>query len=131
MAYTGGIDYLNLDFSGIQWEGLESPWSRREDGEGDNALIADAREYDRHKAAQGEDLLIFDTPTGSDRYKPMCVVLGIRRGSMPRDDRRYYILLVVPMPNPKGDGTEVFERVGVGYLPGKCIASEASVVHIH
>lgn len=131
MAYTGGIDYLNLDFGGMQWEDLESPWSRREDGEGDNALIADAREYDRHKAAQGEDLLIFDTPAGSDRYKPMCVVLGIRRGSMPRDDRRHCILLVVPMPNPKGDGTEVFERVGVGYLPGKCITSEASVVHIH
>jgi hypothetical protein len=28
MTYTGGIDYLELEFNGVEWEELGSPWTR-------------------------------------------------------------------------------------------------------
>lgn len=77
MAYSGGIDYLKMDFGEIEWKDIESPWSR--EGEYSKALGAEARVYDRGKVNRAEDSLVFDTPAGSERVKSMCVVLVFRK----------------------------------------------------
>lgn len=131
MAYTGGINYLDLDFGGLEWEDLQSPWSRTEDREGNNALTAKVRGYDRDAAKEFESSLIFDAGEGLEPDKGMCVVLGVQKGLMSLEDKRHYLLLIVPTTKSGRNGSRVVERIGVGYLPGKCITSETSVVSIH
>lgn len=138
MAYTGGIDYLKLDFGGFEWEDIRSPWSRSADNVprteirgGNIALTVMAREYDPNAAVQGEGLLILDTPGGSEQPKTMCVVLGIQKGTRPREDKIHYLLIVTPTTALDRDGSKLYERVGAGYLPGRCIALSGSMVNIH
>lgn len=130
MSYTGGIDYLELDFGGYEWEDIQTPWSREEKREGDITLTAKARKYDRSAAAPGEDDLIFDSPAEPDQVTTLCVVLGIQRGKIPLKDKRHYVLIVVPTQDLMSDGARLYERVGAGYLPGKCIAQDTVVTNI-
>jgi hypothetical protein len=132
MAYTGEIDYLSLDFGKIEWEEIESPWSRSDECQGNNTLSAKARKYEQNAASRGESNLIFDMgPTNAEQHNAVCVVLGVQKGLMPLIDKRHYVLLVVPTNNPGRNGSNVFERIGVGYLLGKCIATDFSSVDIH
>lgn len=124
MAYTGEIDYLSLDFGKIEWENIESPWSRSEDSEGNNTLAARAQGYNQEATSKSQINLIFDTPANAEQHKTMCVVLGVQKASIPLGDKRHYVLLVTPTKIPEDNGSTVFERVGVGYLPGKCIVTE-------
>jgi hypothetical protein len=126
MAYTGGIDYLEPEFGDYEWEDLISPWSddRTPDvspdpDTADIELVATAREYDLGVAVPGEGELIFDTP--GDQPKTLCVVLGKARGSWNAESQRHYFL-VVAAAGQNRSGAKVYERVGVGYLPGKCIS---------
>ncbi|KAK3367813.1 hypothetical protein B0H63DRAFT_565697 [Podospora didyma] len=59
MAYTGGIEYISLQFGGVDWEEIGSPWSsssrspecaRLQDNGGDIALIASPRGYNMVEA---------------------------------------------------------------------------------
>jgi hypothetical protein len=95
-----------------------------------------------------EVVLIYDSPrstadaTAEDSALLKCVVIGRRRMSSDRDrdrdrdryrhrhrnpedeedDARHYVLLVAPR---KGSDT-VYERVGVGFMPGRFIELDAS-----
>jgi hypothetical protein len=140
MAYTGGIDYLKLDFGGFEWEHIRSPWSRssdnvsrREDHGPSMALIAEARgyEYDPKAALQHKGLLFFDNPGGSEQPQTMCVVLGIEKGIKLLRDKMHYLIIVKPTKALDRDGKKIYERVGAGYLPGKCIAPSVFKVAIH
>lgn len=145
MAYTGAIDYLKLDFGGCKWVDIETPWSRNADGaartEDDAARIAltgEAKNYEYHPneynpnaAVQKEGLLRFDRPGGSEQLRTMCVVLGIEQGSKPLAERMHYLILAQPSNELVPDGSKVYERVGAGYLPGKCIKPGGIRVTIH
>jgi hypothetical protein len=139
MAYAGGIDYLQPDFGNFEWEDLQSPWSPNAPNNisstdphtANIALIATARVFDRGVALQGEGELIFDTPGGSSRPKNLCVVLGKAKGSPSLETQRHYVLLVEATRNRDRDGEVLYERVGTGYLPGKCISQNGSSVRIH
>ncbi|OBT63537.1 hypothetical protein VE03_07019 [Pseudogymnoascus sp. 23342-1-I1] len=140
MAYTGGIDYFEMAFGGVEWESLGSPWSRRTTnvsraGSGSAkssiALTAEARAYDPNAALEGEGELILDSPGGSEQRMTLCVVLGIQKGAVPVEEKLHYLLLVVATSNHDSDGNELYERVGAGYLPGRCIARRGSTVSIH
>lgn len=125
---AGGIDYFKPKFGEFEWEDLVSPWSRSERSEQNNALTAKARQYKRRK---GEGQIIIDAPAGLDQYEGMCVVLGIQKGSVLMDEKIHYVLVVVPTNKPDRNGSKVVERVGAGYLPGRCIIGDVVHVDIH
>lgn len=139
MAYTGGIDYLQPDFGNYEWEDLQSPWSTNSPNSisstdvsiANMALVAAAREFDSGAAVLSEGELIFDTPHGSSIPKPLCVVLGKAKGSPSPETRRHYILIVAVAGQKGRAGETIYERVGAGYLPGKCISPTVIDVRIH
>jgi hypothetical protein len=136
MAYTGGIDYLQPDFNNFGWEDLQSPWSPKVPGNVSStdfkmanvALHTITREYDLGAAVQSEGKLIFDTPNGSARPDTVCVVLGKAGGSLSPQTQRHYILIIAATGPRERAGKKVYERVGTGYLPGKCISPSGSSV---
>ncbi|CAO2649036.1 Nn.00g099850.m01.CDS01 [Neocucurbitaria sp. VM-36] len=138
MAYTGGIDYLQPDFGSFEWEDLQSPWSTQAPNNVSNTdprtanitLNAKAREFDLGAAVQGEGELIFDNPGGSSQPKTLCVVLGKAKGSPSLETQRHYVLVVVMTGNRDRNGERMYERVGTGYLPGKCISPSGFSVSI-
>lgn len=128
--YPGGIDYFKLEFDGFDWGDIESPWSKSENGE-TNTLIADAREYNRSVASVDEISLVFDAPGTSERCNALCVVMGVQKGTMLQDDKRHYVVLVRPTADLNDDGSVLCDRIGAGFLPGKCITGDAVSVNIH
>ncbi|KAI4650401.1 hypothetical protein J4E93_002757 [Alternaria ventricosa] len=139
MAYTGGIDYLQPEFNNFEWEDLQSPWSPKAPDNvsstdfnvANMALHATAREYDLGAAVQGEGDLIFDTPNGSARPETVCVVLGKARGSLSTQTQRHYVLIIAAIGRRDRTVKKVYERVGTGYLPGKCISPSGFSVMVH
>jgi hypothetical protein len=139
MAYTGGIDYLQPDFGCYVWEDLQSPWSVKAPNNVSStdfnvaniALEVTAREFDLGAAIQGEGELIFDTPNGSAKLETLCVVLGKAKGSESPETQRHYILIVAATNKRERSGKEVYQRVGTGYLPGKCISPSGFKVKVH
>ena len=51
----------------------------------------------------------------------MCVVLGIQKGGNAVKERTHYVLLITPTALTAATGEQVCERVGVGFMPGRCI----------
>ncbi|KAK4186814.1 hypothetical protein QBC35DRAFT_533079 [Podospora australis] len=153
MAYTGGIDYISPKFNGVEWEDLRSPWSghepRSKKGKGTGradegitrtrteilggniAIIAKAYEYDPWKAgSQGEGMIMLDTPGMSEQPPAKAVVLGRQRG-MWETSRLCYLLLVQATCKRDRFGEKIWERVGAGYLPARCILGKGEEVVIH
>jgi hypothetical protein len=136
MAFTGGIDYLQPDFGSVRWEDLQSPWStaRLRNGpyNAGSVLIATLRECDLGSAwaDQAESELIFDDPDSPPQFTMTCLVLGKHKGSPSAEAQRHYILLVTATLERDGDGKTLYERAGVGYVPGRCISPEGSLASI-
>jgi hypothetical protein len=136
MAHRGGIEYLDPPFppvGEVAWEEVEirSPWRsgmgdvwHSADEAGLAELSAMARDFDI-KGMQGEDArIVFDVPNKTEGPGPAlrCVVLG--RLSTPTQNlqkRRHYVMIVAPNTSQVARGGEVYERVGVGFMPGKLI----------
>ncbi len=133
MAYTGGIDYFEIQFGQVDWQDLQSPWSGRgiglgisqqatatpsEEKRGSIALVAKVRGYDVSQALEGEWKLVFDTPGLPPPATPLCVPLGREKGS---SVERTYLLLVQETDVIDDDGSRIYERVGAGYLPARCV----------
>ncbi|KAH8895808.1 hypothetical protein GQ53DRAFT_792351 [Thozetella sp. PMI_491] len=138
MSYAGGIDYLSLEFGGIAWEDVVSPWFRNMDGrprterrEANITLTAVACDFDSAGAMTDEGWLIFDCPGGSMQLETKCVVLGKQNGPAHIEDQRHYMLLVAPTMTLDCDGNKIYERVGAGYLPGRHVSSQWITVNIH
>jgi hypothetical protein len=133
-----GIDYLEREFDNDEWEDLVSPWSSNrtpsvstDPQTSDIALVARAREYDLGVAVPGEGELIFDTPGGSSQPETLCVVLGKARGSSDPDSQTHYILIVAATAKQDRGESKLYQRVGAGYLPGKCISPSDCSITIH
>lgn len=139
MAYTGGIDYLQPEFGSFEWEDLQSPWSsnspqnvsQTDFSTVNMALIATARQYDLGAAVLSEGELIFDTPNRSSMPKTLCVVLGKAKERSLQEMKRYYVLVIAVAGHDGRAGETVYERVGAGHLPGKCISPSGFFVRIH
>jgi hypothetical protein len=137
MAYTGGIDYLDVSFGGVEWTDLQSPWSRTShnaaytvDEKAHITLTAKAQGYKISAPTRDEISLVMDTPGGTEQIETMCVVLGRVKGPIPTEDKRHYILLVRPVSGVSRDGRSVYQRCGAGYLPGRCIAQPTLEISI-
>ncbi|KAF2688472.1 HET-domain-containing protein [Lentithecium fluviatile CBS 122367] len=141
MAYTGGIDYLELDFGGYVWQAVEPPWSRAEnafprteDRGISISLNAEAQECtDYVEMAAGNDrLVVLDMIPGSDQPKEaVCVVLGIEKGKRPLEEKKHCVIFIKQTKERERDGSRIYERIGVGYFPGKCIVGPKFKVAIH
>lgn len=140
MAYSGGIDYISMPFAQVDWTELRSPWSssmpgisnglQAETQRGKVTLVADAQDYNISLLEDGEGEIVLDRPKGSTHRATLCVVLGKQRGDAHLRDKIHYVLVICPAGTIDGDGNEVYERVGAGSLPGKCIAPEQRKVQI-
>ncbi|KAJ8130175.1 hypothetical protein O1611_g3458 [Lasiodiplodia mahajangana] len=144
MAHAGGIDYISPPFGGVDWEKMKSPWSSNMSvgvgkahtdlQRGSIALVAEASEYNADAAIRvGDGEIILDNPGGSYTPPTECVVLGIKKGmaELKAKDRTHYLLVVTATTRQDINGLPIYERVGAGYLPGKCIKSERHTISIH
>ncbi|KAH6890697.1 hypothetical protein B0T10DRAFT_403476 [Thelonectria olida] len=133
MAYKGGIDYFDLPLNGVEWEGdeIRSPWAPSDteawhtaDAAGAAELSAVARDFNSSFTLGKDTAIIYDDP--ARRYGPAlstkCVVLGRQKTS---DQNglfgRHYVMVVIRNTLQVARGDVVYERVGVGYLPGRMI----------
>lgn len=134
MAYTGRIDYLKIEFGTYSWENIQSPWTPNESRwwtvnaeNAETALFAPARRYDLGAAKASEVEIILDASdyvynAPKSRLPPdsLCVVLGIAKGKESESERKHCVIII--KPTGEQDGTTVYERIGAGFLPGKCLA---------
>lgn len=137
MAYKGAIDYLDLPFKEVDWEEHDicSRWSR---GTGKSwtysgdyltcplELTVHGRSFDLQTARESDSAsIVLDDPDRVDELEPLlkCVVLGRlkHQGKESSDARTHYVLLVTPTVPQGGGSSPIYNRVGVGYMPGALI----------
>jgi hypothetical protein len=133
MGYTGKIDYFEPDFGHYDWEELTSPWLSDGSTTTDLAIKGEARLCDLGAATVEEGELIYDNPEDESLQPKICVVLGKAQKSPSRVEQRNFVLIVKPKEGSSlsPGGVPSYERIGAGYLPGKCIYQESFSVNIY
>jgi hypothetical protein len=133
MAYMGEIDYLHLQFGVFDWEDIQSPWS---DGttetKNSSAIALSGRLCTISPGAveDGAGKFYFDVLEQPDTSLLQCVVLGREKGRPVASQLHYFILVAPAATASVSDASRVFERIGVGYLPGKWISTDEAMVQI-
>ena len=81
--------------------------------------------------------IVYDVPGMSDRPGLKCVVVGWEMLTKDVRDKTHYVLIVAPGRSGLGRGTsvgagggKVYERVGVGVMPGRCVDLEGEGLDI-
>lgn len=129
MAYEGGIDFLELPLGGVIWQKDEiySPWlldvsevHHTINHTGSIELSAIARDFNIGSDGAKNFLIIYDIPK-TEGQSLKCIVMGRRREEGKLEDARHYVLFIAP----KGGMAKVYERVGVGFMPGRFIELNA------
>ncbi|KAH8787914.1 heterokaryon incompatibility protein-domain-containing protein [Diaporthe sp. PMI_573] len=144
MAYKGAIDYLDLPFDGVDWEeddirfrwlsGTGNSWSYSGDCLAcPLELTVCGRSFDLRAARASDSAsIMLDDPDRTDELEPFlkCVVLGRSKGQAQdsSDARAHYVLLVTPSEPPGGGSSPIYNRAGVGYVPGALIDFTEQVV---
>lgn len=140
MAYEGGIDYLDLPLNGIDWklDEILSPWhvdsvaSTWHTGDQKKTEIkAIARTFAISRRDGAEYKLIYDIPeTFDDSSREVkCVVVGTLKtkdslkmsDSLKTPNTMHFVLLITMMGILKDSQASMYQRVGVGQIPGRCI----------
>jgi len=136
MAFKGAIDYLDPPFNKVDWEEkeIESPWSRANGGsEGtlsSHYLKVTARPFNVAGHRPGEVELIYDNPerkATSEGHRPRCVVLAKSKEGMERDEKSFYVMILVELLSKDTALQRSFTRLGVGRMLGKYIGWEESL----
>jgi hypothetical protein len=154
MAYKGGIDYLDPPFKQVDWEknDIHPPWTKRnENGSGERSrdalndpedgriLVAIVRGFDYNFPPTQDASIVYDVVKGGSdgdvRRNIGCVVVAREKGDKEIRVKSHFVLIVVPVANrgeQESGRPKVYERVGAGYMPGRCIslAGEGIVAHI-
>lgn len=134
MAFDGGIDYLHPGFGGFDWEPTEAPqWPIKNNDPSNIAVVATTWEYDLESAGHGEEELVFDIPGAKQPARRICVILGKAKGSLIQDTRQHWVLIIAPTTHRDRNGNLAYERIGAGYMPGRCLSRipHKEGVHIH
>ncbi|ENH62796.1 hypothetical protein FOC1_g10006259 [Fusarium oxysporum f. sp. cubense race 1] len=136
MAFKGGIDYLDPPFNKVDWEmtEVESPWSRKSGGsEGtlsSHHLKVTARPFNVAGHRPGEIELIYDNPerkATSEGYRPKCAIVAKSKEGVDRNEKSFYVMILIEVPNMDSQGQQVFRRLGVGRMMGKYISWEETL----
>jgi hypothetical protein len=132
--YAGGIDYFMPDFAGNEWEDIQSPWSIPKKTGPDNTITANGWEYDIAVDGVMSDPeicnIIYDVPAEEGKQKTRCVVVGIQDGDEQRRERKHYVVVIRATEEPDGEGSVLYERVGAGFMPGKCMEGDVIKVFV-
>jgi hypothetical protein len=138
MAYIGEIDYLKLEFGNMDWKEIQSPWSDNgrkslptDSRSGNIALIGEVRDIAPDAAGERAGKIYFDVPGVSRMSQSQCVVLGVEQRNLPESLKLHYFILVAPTSARGSDRSKAYERIGAGYLPGRCISSQGRRMEIH
>jgi hypothetical protein len=132
--HPGGIDYFIPDFAGNEWEDVQSPWSIPTKADRSNMLTANGWQYDT--TVDGAMLdpqvcnIIYDVTAEEGKQASRCIVLGVRKGQEQRLEKTHYVLIIRATQEGDGEGSVLYERVGAGYMPGKCIVGDVVKVHV-
>ncbi|KAI1812281.1 hypothetical protein GGS20DRAFT_558593 [Poronia punctata] len=136
MGYSGGIDYLDVPFNEVIWEKQDispimlpehldesSPSSVRAQGMGSELRVTVRRFYTSRLEKRE---LVYDAAgshckDGEEYAKGECVVVAKTKDGVVDQQKRYYVLLVQATDLGPVKGESIFERVGVGYMPGTSI----------
>ncbi|KEY69073.1 hypothetical protein S7711_09576 [Stachybotrys chartarum IBT 7711] len=139
MAYKEGIDFLDLPLGDVKWLPHEiiSPWAdlptngSTVKGSTDAArrmreISIRAREFQaKGEVKNGDERSIFydsPDPNAPDNEDLRCVLMGrIKNTSKLDKELIHCVLFVRPQARLTQSGTEIYERVGVGFLSGKFI----------
>lgn len=128
MAYSGIKD------SNREREDIQSPWSDSTEASSSTKLIADAWEYDTtvDDAMLYSELcnIIHDVAADQGASESRCIVLGKRKEPEQQSEKIHYVLIVRAMQVKNEEGYALYERIGAGYMPGKCILKNAGKVHV-
>ncbi|KAI0505813.1 heterokaryon incompatibility protein-domain-containing protein [Xylaria bambusicola] len=141
MAYEGAISFMDLPFREIDWEEKEirSPWSPQSpvltsssppNHSSNTAWYTtnrneriDLKVIARDFLASADTHIIYDRGERPDNRAVRCVVVGRRKKKAGiRDVHIHYVLVVAQKVGPGYDA--VYERIGVGAIPGTSIALE-------
>lgn len=128
MAYRGGIDYTDPPFKSAIWETREliPPWTRggyqHPDTNEDVAIAAVARDFNLKGRDPEEVKIAYDTEKSSEGQRVQCVIIARSDVARSDQDRRYYVLLIIPTQHQVVDSPWVkCKRVGAGFMLGKYI----------
>lgn len=134
MAYEGAITHLRPPFDGVNWEkeNIRSPWTAgarqatwSSAGRGSvNHLEVIVRAFLLPLDHEKMGIVIFDDGRGPEGRAMKCVVFG-RLKTTPANTasgKSHYVLIVSLKP----DTVEMYERIGVGFVPGTWIAAGES-----
>lgn len=100
------------------------------DGDPNTVLTAVARDFTKHLTGNAESELIYDRGSIVREKAFKCVVVGREKDRLQwhMTKKLHYVLLVAPVSSTSWPGVgavrgaEVYERIGVGMIPGRCIA---------
>lgn len=138
MAYEGGIDYLDLKLGGVDWlKDVHSPWAQLPRGDHSTdggyhhrlSVTATARTFHMDSGAMSDGKIVYDSPGQSGAREHLCVVLGKQKGRHSDEDRLSFVLIVSWKSVSRGT-RNVYERIGAGYLSGRCINTGGTLVDI-
>jgi hypothetical protein len=146
MAYTGAIKYLLPHFGEVEWEEVESPWSREPALQ--SSLMTDRTTSFSLKGKVRKMIMpplvgaagnkvIWDVPGGSEKMAhPKCLVLAVRNESFPREslDARMHWVIILKQHERKGGekgSLYAYRRIGAAELPGRYIARDGEYGMIH
>jgi len=117
MAHDGKICYMEIPFGEVRWEdNVTSPFQSGEETpsfwmETRTPLKMEARAHDL--VQPGLQLFILDDPGRTLPQSLKCIILGTSKDS--RDEHQVHYTLIIAFVTSEDD-TEVYERVGVGFL---------------
>jgi hypothetical protein len=129
MAVSGGMDYFQPRFDGVDWQNIESPWLHSVQAQRDNSIQAQVRSFQLYETSSWEHEVIFDDIERSKKDQTKAVVLGIEKMKDVME-ARHYVLLMDMMAEFTSVGYELREcckRVGAGHLPGKWLTGAATL----
>lgn len=136
MAYTGGIEYLDVPFGRVSWaENIQSPFKileneeyKNEDFKNDERrasleIVAKSWRLDVRQAKG----LVLDNASCSLDTSTRCVVLGSSKRAASDQAQKHYVLVVSAVHSEQDD---LYKRVGVGIVEESQLLKDSSANEI-
>ncbi|KAJ4387577.1 hypothetical protein N0V93_008172 [Gnomoniopsis smithogilvyi] len=138
MSYEGHIEYLDLPFARVHWEQLAivSPWLGDKTpiwySLGDHSGLMEVPVVVRSlsiidpQATENGPIILDIVDDTALLISAMCVVLGITRDSTQEgpEGRTHAILVLTASVEKTASSLPVYNRIGVGFVPGHWIGSD-------
>jgi hypothetical protein len=125
MAVSGGIDYFSPSFDDFHWPDLKSPWSSSVHVRAEMFIEAQSYKFDLSVAESHQHKIVFDDSEYIKQDQTRAIVVGIEKGRTHSEHKKHYILVVDVKSAFHLDGRLNCNRVGAGWVLGKCLEGES------